>query len=109
MMALLMVLIPLVMEDNFSNRQITTVLQVHSIGMFTPGLFVGWLIGKIGAISVDLIGLSILIIANVIMMIGFEYWNFLVGMIILGIGWNFTFISSTTLLTQTYLVAMNCF
>ena len=104
MMSVLMVLIPLVMEDDFTDRQITTVMQVHSVGMFTPGLFVGWLIGLKGPIPVDLAGLIILITANVIMMVGNDYWNFLVGMGFLGIGWNFTFISSTALLTITYLV-----
>lgn len=101
-MLLLMVLIPLVMDKDFSTTKIGNVLQVHSIGMFAPGLFIGLLMDKLGTIPVDFAGLIALIAASVVMIIGQEYWMYMLGMALLGVGWNLTFISSTTLLTQTY-------
>ena len=103
-MVLLMVLIPLVMDDDYSLNEISHVLQVHSVGMFAPGLIIGFLIERMGTISIDLIGMFFLIGSNVIMVFGVEYWNYMVGMFLLGVGWNLTFISSTTMLTECYLV-----
>ena len=105
MMVLLMVLIPLVMDKDFDLGDISHVLQVHSVGMFAPGLVVGFLIERFGTIAIDFVGIWFLIGANVIMILGVDYWNYMVGMFLLGVGWNLTFISSTTLLTQTYLVS----
>ena len=101
---LLMVLIPLVMDDDYSLDDISHVLQVHSVGMFAPGLIIGFLIERMGTIAIDFIGMLFLISANVAMIFGTAYWNFMVGMFLLGVGWNLTFISSTTLLTECYLV-----
>ena len=99
-----MVLIPLVMDDDYSLDDISHVLQVHSVGMFAPGLIIGFLIERMGTITIDFIGMLFLISANVAMIFGTAYWNFMVGMFLLGVGWNLTFISSTTLLTECYLV-----
>jgi len=104
MMAFLMVLIPLVMDNlNYSFDDIAHVLQIHSVGMFAPGIIVGWLIEKFGSPIIISIGLIIMMGANAcFLVIDLVYWNFLVGMLLLGIGWNFVFVSATTMLTQTY-------
>lgn len=105
MMVFLMVLIPLVMDKlKFSFEDIATVIQIHSIGMFVPGIFIGFAIEKFGTLIIDFLGLCIIVISNVIMIIGSNNWNNIVGMLLLGIGWNLVFVSSTTLLTQTYRV-----
>eukprot|EP01124_Arcella_intermedia_P015003 TRINITY_DN21549_c0_g1_i1.p1 TRINITY_DN21549_c0_g1~~TRINITY_DN21549_c0_g1_i1.p1 ORF type:complete len:430 (-),score=96.53 TRINITY_DN21549_c0_g1_i1:16-1305(-) len=105
MMVLLMVLIPLVLEDKFTLDETSHVLQVHSIGMFAPGLVIGFMIEYFGTLWIDLLGMFVLIAANVVMILGENYWNYMVGMFLLGVGWNFTFISSTTMLTTTYLAS----
>ena len=35
-------------------------------------------------------------------MAGIQLWNFWLSLILLGLGWNFGFIGSTTLFTETY-------
>lgn len=99
-----MVLIPLVMHDSFTVNEISHVLQIHSVGMFAPGLFVGLLIEKFGCYKIDFLGMIILASANLVMVFGENYWNFMLGMALLGVGWNFSFVSSTTLLTECYKV-----
>ncbi|KAL6049554.1 hypothetical protein QOT17_020368 [Balamuthia mandrillaris] len=107
MMALLMVsvtldMLPKVDSGEFKERSISEVLQVHSVGMFTPGLFVGFLIQWYGCISVDAVGLLFIILSNIIMAIRVEYWTYMVGMSLCGVGWNLSYVSSTALLTQQY-------
>lgn len=101
-----MIPIPLVMDSDYSFGAMTHVLQVHSVGMFAPGLIVGYLIEWFGCIPIDMAGLLFLVASNVVMILGMDYWNFMLGMVLLGVGWNFSFISSTTLLTQTYTVRL---
>lgn len=107
MMVFVMVLVPLEMDKSgFPFEDIGHVLQVHSVGMFGPGPFIGHFIEKYGPVLIISIGFIATIASNVIMAVGTAYWNFMVGMTLLGIGWNFVFVSATTLLTQTYTVSI---
>lgn len=100
-----MVLIPIVMDNfDYPLNQSAFVLQLHSIGMFAPGILLGFLIEKFGTIIFILIGLIILMASNLVMIFGTADWNFLVGMFLCGVGWNLTFVSGTTTLVQTYRV-----
>lgn len=105
MMVFLMVLIPLVMDEHrFPFEDIAHVLQIHSFGMFGPSIFIGFVVEKVGTIPIIITGLIILILSNIIMGSSITYVGFLLGMFLLGIGWNLVFITSTTLLIQTYRV-----
>jgi MFS family permease len=48
------------------------------------------------------IGLSLIVGAATIGYLGIALWNFWIGLAVLGIGWNFAFISATTLVTECH-------
>lgn len=104
-MVLLMTLVPLVINGNFDEGKISLVLQIHGVGMFLPSLFVGFIIQKIGLLATDCVGLFIMIVGSLVMpMIGNQYWTFVLGLFLCGFGWNLSFVSSTTMLTECYFV-----
>jgi len=48
------------------------------------------------------IGLTMIATAATIDLLGITLWNFWIGLAVLGIGWNFAFISATTLVTECH-------
>ena len=78
------------------------VIQFHVIGMFLPSLITGDLIKKFGIKKMIYAGISILLIC-IIINYNFEtYYGYFIGLILLGVGWNFLFISGTSLLVISY-------
>tara|TARA_B100000530_G_scaffold264334_1_gene177188 strand:- start:345 stop:1508 length:1164 start_codon:yes stop_codon:yes gene_type:complete len=103
-MTFLMTATPISMHvmENFSLSKTSFVIQFHVASMFLPSLITGYLIKKFGHSNIIYVGLvfySITIIASF-----FEqtFFNYMFALIFLGIGWNFLFISGTSLLTLTY-------
>ena len=103
-MTFLMTATPISMHvmENFSLSKTSFVIQFHVASMFLPSLITGHLIKKFGHSNIMYVGLvfySITIIASF-----FEqtFFNYMFALIFLGIGWNFLFISGTSLLTLTY-------
>ena len=78
------------------------VIQFHVIGMFLPSLFTGNLIKKYGHKNIILTGIFILFICIFINFNFVTYYGFLLGLILLGVGWNFLFVSGTSLLVISY-------
>lgn len=81
---------------------ITPVIQWHVVGMFAPSFFTGNLIKRYGAPRIMQIGFTLLLAHVAVAVSGLEFLHFLSALILLGLGWNFSFIGGTTLLTQTY-------
>lgn len=79
------------------------VIQWHVLGMFVPSFFTGRLIKRYGVLPIILIG-QVLYAATVVIAVSGQdlMLNFWPALVLLGVGWNFTFIGSTTLLTETY-------
>ncbi|TWF56726.1 MFS transporter [Neorhizobium alkalisoli] len=77
-------------------------IQWHVLAMFGPSFFTGMLITRLGAEKVVATGLVLLMSCAVVAHIGIELWNFWLALILLGIGWNFGFIGSTTIIASTY-------
>ena len=103
-MTFLMTATPISMHvmENFSLSKTSFVIQFHVASMFLPSLITGHLIKRLGHSNIIYIGLvfySITIIASF-----FEqtFFNYMFALIFLGLGWNFLFISGTSLLTLTY-------
>ena len=103
-MTFLMTATPISMHvmENFSLSKTSFVIQFHVASMFLPSLITGHLIKKFGHSNIIYVGLvfySITIIASF-----FEqtFFNYMFALIFLGLGWNFLFISGTSLLTLTY-------
>jgi len=90
------------MMHGFSLFSTGIVLQMHVIGMFLPSLITGDLIKSFGHKKIIYSGIIILLI-TIIIHFNFEtYYGYMIGLILLGIGWNFLFISGTSLLVVSY-------
>lgn len=79
-----------------------TVISWHVIGMFAPSFFTGSLIKRFGVLNVMMAGVALNLACVAIAIAGVDVANFWFSLVLLGIGWNFLFISGTTLLTETY-------
>jgi len=78
------------------------VISSHVIGMFAPSFVTGPLIRRIGALPVMFAGVLLNFVAIGIALSGIAVAHFWWSLVILGVGWNFLYISGTTLLTTTY-------
>ncbi|HMR17854.1 MAG TPA: MFS transporter [Sphingobacterium sp.] len=102
-MMMIMTATPLAMHHfGFSAEQSANVIQWHVLGMFVPSFFTGILIGKFGIHKVILSGIIVLSLYLIFALAGTGYVNFILALILLGIGWNFMFIGGSTLLTKVY-------
>lgn len=79
-----------------------TVIQVHIIAMFLPSFFTGSLIQRFGELPIIATGALIQLACALINLAGVDFWNFLIANLFVGLGWNFTFVGGSTLLTRTY-------
>jgi MFS family permease len=100
-MVFLMVPTPLAMIGcGFSEALAGDVIRWHVVAMFAPSFVTGFLIKRFGVQPVAITGLGLLILASVGAMSGLSLTHFYVSLIILGIGWNFSFIAATTMLAS---------
>ena len=103
-MSFLMTATPISMHlmDHISIGKTGFVIQMHIFGMFLPSLFTGNLIKKYGHSKIIYFGVIILFFCILINFVNQSFYNYLFGLILLGIGWNFLFISGTSLLIISY-------
>lgn len=102
-MTLVMTATPLAMGVcGFGYSDSSTVIQWHMLAMFAPSFFTGDLIKKFGVLNVILAGVFLNICAMAVNLSGIDYLNFSIGLVCVGLGWNFMFIGGTTLLTESY-------
>jgi MFS family permease len=83
-------------------HEAATVLQWHVLGMFAPSFFTGFLIARFGVLRIIFCGIALNLICVAINATGVDIFHFRAALLLLGIGWNFLYIGSTTLLTQAY-------
>jgi MFS family permease len=103
MMNMVMTSAPLAMiECQHSVTDATLGLQWHVLGMYGPSFVTGHLIVRYGVERVIAAGFVLLLASAAISMAGITLWHFWIGLILLGIGWNFGFIGATALVTQTH-------
>ena len=102
-MVFLMTATPLAMHHHdYAFPDIAVVIQWHVLGMFVPSFFTGHLIKKHGLKPIILLSCALLIISAIINLFGQSYVHFFTSLVLLGIGWNFTFIGATQLVSLTY-------
>jgi MFS family permease len=102
-MTLVMSATPLAMlACGFHFADSATVIQVHIIGMFAPSFFTGHLIQRFGVLTIIATGALIQVGCALTNLAGVEFANFLVANALVGLGWNFTYVGGSTLLTRTY-------
>lgn len=102
-MNLLMAATPIAMSQcalPFSSAAL--VLQWHVLGMFVPSFFTGSLIKRFGCLPVMGVGVLLNAACIAVALSGVELAQFLVALLLLGLGWNFLYIGGSTLLTQAY-------
>ncbi len=102
-MNLIMTATPMAMDRcGFSFEATTGVIKWHVLGMFVPAFFTGHLIERFGAKPLIVIGALLNIACIVINLLGTSEWHFWSALLLLGLGWNFMFISATQLITTVY-------
>jgi len=102
-MNLLMTATPIAMVAcGFSVDDSAWVIQWHSLAMFGPSFITGHLIARFGVERIIFAGLAMLVTAALVGLMGITFVHFSVGLILLGLGWNFGFIGATTMVTQCY-------
>src|SRR5438067_1708047 len=75
-----------------------TVITGHVVAMFAPSFFTGTLIQRFGVLNVILAGVTAMFACVAIALAGQQIPNFIVALVLLGLGWNFMYIGGTTLL-----------
>ena len=85
-----------------SISQTAFVIQWHVLGMFVPSFFTGAIIARFGAPRIMLAGVALLLAHVTIALSGVEFLHFASALTLLGIGWNFTFLGGTNMITETY-------
>ncbi len=79
------------------------VIRWHLVGMYLPSFFTGHLISRLGTLNVIKLGTALMIGCVAVNLAGTDVAQFLGGLVLLGVGWNFMFVGGTTLLTEAYL------
>ncbi len=102
-MNLIMTSAPLAMVAcGLTNSDAALGIQWHVIAMFAPSFFTGSLISRFGHNAVIGAGFVLYAVCALVGLTGLERWIFWSSLVLLGLGWNFSFIGASSLLTQTY-------
>ena len=88
--------------QGFSTSQAADVVRWHALAMFGPSFVTGTIIARFGHLRVMSTGLVLLGACCMIAISGVELEKFYAALILLGLGWNFSFIGATTLLSNTH-------
>lgn len=103
-MAFLMTATPISMHyvHKLSVDKVGLVIQFHVLGMFLPSLFTGNLIKRFGFSNIMYTGVFFYTLTISLSLFEPTFINYFASLIFLGIGWNFLYISGTSLLVTTY-------
>lgn len=100
-MNLLMIQASLVMNGlELRFDAISHAVQLHVLAMFAPSFITGHLISRFGVKRVLLAGFFLLSGCAMLGLASPHYGHLLIALILLGLGWNFTYIGGSTLLSQ---------
>jgi predicted MFS family arabinose efflux permease len=79
------------------------VITAHLLGMYLPSLASGWLIDRLGLPRMMYAGLGCMgACVAIAAVVGHHFVHYLVGLVLLGVGWNLLFVAGSTLLTRSY-------
>jgi MFS family permease len=81
--------------------EVSLVIMAHTLGMYGFSFFTGWLADRIGRAAVILIGGVLLTAACILAPFLVTVPWLVVSLFLLGLGWNFSFVASSTLLDET--------
>lgn len=102
-MNLAMTATPLAMADaGHAFDHVATTIQWHVVAMFLPSFMTGRLTARFGPVRMIVAGCLLLAASAVVAQLETSFTSFVGGLILLGLGWNFTFLPATGLLTEAY-------
>jgi MFS family permease len=103
-MSFLMTATPISMHimEKISLTKTGFVIQLHIAAMFLPSLITGNLIKRFGHSTIMYFGVALFSITILTSLFDQNFVNYLIALIFLGFGWNFLFISGTSLLVLSY-------
>lgn len=78
------------------------VIQSHIIAMYLPSIAYAWLFSKLGFRGMLWSGVIIYLVCLGIALVNTEFIHYWLALVLLGIGWNFLFLSGTNLLPYGY-------
>jgi len=103
LMNLMMTSAPLAMFDcGHSVSDAALGIQWHVLAMYAPSFFTGSIILRFGVLPVTAVGLVILGLSAVVGLMGITVAHFWIALILLGLGWNLSFVGATTMVTDCY-------
>jgi predicted MFS family arabinose efflux permease len=77
-------------------------IQWHVLAMYAPSFITGSLIARFGVERITGIGLGLIAAAAAVNIAGVTVVHFWSALVLLGCGWNLSFIGATTLVTQCH-------
>jgi predicted MFS family arabinose efflux permease len=103
MMNMVMTSAPLAMVGcGHSVTDATLGIQWHVLAMYAPSFVTGSLIARFGVARITGIGLFLIGAAAATSIAGITVAHFWTGLVLLGLGWNLSFIGATTMVTQSH-------
>lgn len=86
------------MQVPFSD--VSAAIQWHVLAMFAPSFITGALIQRLGLKAILFSGAVLLLVSCVVNLSAQGYWPLTLSLIALGLGWNFTYVGGSALLTR---------
>jgi MFS family permease len=77
-------------------------IQWHIVAMYGPSFFTGALIARFGAPVIVALGLSLEAVGASIGLSGITAMHFWATLVVLGMGWNFSFVGASALVLETH-------
>jgi MFS family permease len=104
LMSLLMTATPISMHTMQGHLLTDTkwVIQSHIAAMYLPSLVSGYLVQKFGIKQVMLLGILMFAGVTLVALQGQQVMHYWWALVLLGVGWNFLFLTGTVLLSQSY-------
>jgi MFS family permease len=103
-MSFIMTATPISMHMHSSHSLEATkfVIQAHIAAMYLPSLIFAWLFGRLGLRGMLWLGVIIYLVCLGIAALNTGFLNYWLALVLLGVGWNFLFLSGTNLLPLGY-------
>lgn len=103
-MSFIMTATPISMHSfsGFNIADTKWVIQSHIVAMYLPSFFTGVLIKRFGQATILYAGILALLTCIIVGFAGQHYLHYWGALVLLGIGWNFMFITATALLPLSY-------
>lgn len=86
------------MHVHFSD--VSMAIQWHVLAMFAPSFVTGFLIQRLGLKAIIFSGVLLLLASSTVNITSQNYLALTISLIALGLGWNFTYVGGSALLTQ---------